>query len=142
MASYQGIGMQYSSQWCLRNVQLLKRTGNWCWWRFTHTFCHSSKILGFAHCFRLYTLQFIDEDASFFHFFHKITNIRRWRCFSSSKIRKQFSQKFCNITMIFKVMSQYFPAYTQQYSFGSRIRLIICQIRHELSVIIHEISTS
>ena len=33
-------------------------------------------------------------------------------------------------------------AYTQPYSFGGRIKLIICQIRHELSVIIHEISTS
>ena len=31
-------------------------------------------------------------------------------------------------------------AYTQQYSFGGRIKLIICQIRYELSV--HEISTS
>ena len=32
-------------------------------------------------------------------------------------------------------------AYTQTYSFGGRIKLIICQIRHELSVTIHEIST-
>ena len=33
-------------------------------------------------------------------------------------------------------------AYTLPYSFGGRIKLIICQIRHELSVTIHEISTS
>ena len=33
-------------------------------------------------------------------------------------------------------------AYTQPYSFGGRIKLIICQIRHELSVSIHEISRS
>ena len=33
-------------------------------------------------------------------------------------------------------------AYTQPYSFGGRIKLIICQIRHELSVTIHEIRTS
>ena len=33
-------------------------------------------------------------------------------------------------------------AYTQPYSFGGRIKVIICQIRHELSVTIHEISTS
>ena len=32
--------------------------------------------------------------------------------------------------------------YTQPYSFGGRIKLIICQIRHERSVTIHEISTS
>ena len=33
-------------------------------------------------------------------------------------------------------------AYTQSYSFGGRIKLIIRQIRHKLSVTIHEISTS
>ena len=33
-------------------------------------------------------------------------------------------------------------AYTQPYSFGGRIKLIICQIRHELSVTIQKISTS
>ena len=31
---------------------------------------------------------------------------------------------------------------TQPYSFGGRIKLIICQIRHELSVTIHEVSNS
>ena len=33
-------------------------------------------------------------------------------------------------------------AYTQPYSFSGRIKLIICQIRHELSDTIHKISTS
>ena len=33
-------------------------------------------------------------------------------------------------------------SYTQPYSFGRGIKLIICQIRHELSVTIHKISTS
>ena len=33
-------------------------------------------------------------------------------------------------------------AYTQPYSFGGRLKLIICQIWHELSVTIHEISTN
>ena len=33
-------------------------------------------------------------------------------------------------------------AYTPPYSLGGRIKLIICQIRHESSVTIHEISTS
>ena len=45
-----------------------------------------------------------------FTFFHKITYIRSWRCFYSSKIRTQFSHTFCNISMIFKVVSQYFQA--------------------------------
>ena len=84
--------------------QLAKRICNWtlyghakffsmmspkCWWRFTHTFCHSSNILGCTHNFWLFTFWFIDEDASFFHFFHKITNMWSWRCLSSSKIRTQ-----------------------------------------------------
>ena len=100
--------MQNSFQWCLRNIELMRTTVNWCWWRFTRTFCHSSNILGCTHCFWLFTLWFIDEDTSFFHFFNKITNILSWWCFSSFKIRTQFSHTFCNITMIFKVMSQYF----------------------------------
>ena len=33
-------------------------------------------------------------------------------------------------------------AYTQSYSFGGRIKLIMCQTRHELNVTIHELSTS
>ena len=33
-------------------------------------------------------------------------------------------------------------AYTQSYLFDRRIKLIICQIRHELSVTIHEINSS
>ena len=57
-----------------------------------------------------YSRVYAHEDASFFHLFYKITNIWIWRCFSSSKVRKQFSHTFCNITMIFKRMSQYFPA--------------------------------
>ena len=33
-------------------------------------------------------------------------------------------------------------SYTHPYSFGGRIKLINCQIRHELSVTIHEINNS
>ena len=102
--------MQNSSQCCLRNVQLLRTTVNWCWWSFTNTFCHSRKILGCTHCLWLFTLWFIVEDASFFHLFHKIISMWSWRCFSSFKIRTQFSHTFCNIKMIFKVISQYLPA--------------------------------
>ena len=103
---YTKVFMQNSSQWCLRNVQLLRITVSCCWRRFTHSFCHSSSILGCMQCFWLFTMRMPVS----FTFFHKITNIRRWQCFSSSKIRTQFSHTFCNITMIFKVMSQYFPA--------------------------------
>ena len=80
-------------------VILLRMTMIWCWWRFTHTCCHSSNILECTHCFWLFMLWFIDENASFIHFFHKI-----WRWFSSSNIFTQFSHIFC------KVISQYIPA--------------------------------
>ena len=76
---------------------------NWCWWRFTHTLSATAAIFSGSLVYR-WGCQFL------LIIFHKITNIRSWRCFSSSKIRTKFSHTFCNITMIFKVMSQYFPA--------------------------------
>ena len=130
--------MQNLSQWCLRNVQLLGTTVNWCWRRLKHTFCHSSNILGCMHCFWLFTLWLIDEDARFFHFFHKITNIRSWQCFSSSNICTQHYHDFQSNIAIFPSVVQ---SYTQPYSFNGGMKLIICKITHELSVTIHEIST-
>ena len=53
---------------------------------------------------------------------------------------------FRKIGIFYKSITDSLPsvvqAYTQPYSFGGRIKLIICQIRHELSVTIHEISIS
>ena len=46
---------------------------------------------------------------------------------------------FCPSDAIFSSVVQ---AYTQPYLFGGRIKLIICQIRHDLSATIREISTS
>ena len=40
------------------------------------------------------------------------------------------------------VFYSFVQEYTQPYSFGGRKKQIICQIRHELSVTIHEISSS
>ena len=62
-----------------------------------------------THYSRVYELflTFHALVANFFHIFHKITNIRSWRCFSSFKIRTQFSHTFLNIAMILKVISQY-----------------------------------
>ena len=40
------------------------------------------------------------------------------------------------------VFSSVVQAYTQPYSICGRLKLIICQIRHELSITIHKISTS
>ena len=58
-----------------------------------------------------------------------------------------FSMYACGFfTKIVKSKFGIFPsvvqAYTQPNSFGGKIKLISCQIRHELSVTIHEISTS
>ena len=53
---------------------------------------------------------------------------------------------FTKIDIICKAITGPFAsvvqAYTQPYSFGGKIKVIICQIRHELSVNIYEISTS
>ena len=50
---------------------------------------------------------------------------------------------FVKIDIFFKsIAGPLSEAYTQPYKFGGRIKLIICQIRHELSVTIHEISIS
>ena len=76
--------MQNLSQWCPRNVHLLRTTVNWCWCRFAHTFCHSSNIFGCTHCFWLFTLWFIDEDASFFHSFHNTKTGRNFRTHSTT----------------------------------------------------------
>ena len=136
--------MQNSSQWCLRNVQLLRTTMNWCWWLFTHTFCHSSNIFGCIHCF---TLWFIDEDASFFHFFHKITNIRSTLTVllffkNSYAIFANILQHYHDFQSNVAIFPSVIEAYTQGYSCDGRIKLIICRIKHELGLIIHEISTS
>ena len=49
------------------------------------------------------------------------------------------SEKMIFFTKIVAIFPSVVQAYTQPYSFGVRINLIICQIRHELSVTIHEI---
>ena len=78
--------------------------------------------------------------------FHKITNIRWWRCFSSSKIRTQIFahilQHYHDVQSNVALFPNVVQAYTQPYSFSGRIKLIIFQIQHELSVTNHEISSN
>ena len=59
--------------------------------RFMHICCHSSNILGCTHCFWLFTLWLIGEDASFFFSFFTQDNEHTevWRSISSSKICMQ-----------------------------------------------------
>ena len=100
-----------------------------------------------THCFWLFLFWFIDEDASCFRFFsqdNEHTELMVLLFFQNPYAI--FARTFCNITMIFKVMLQYFPALFKRihnpYSFGGKIKQITCQIRHKLSVAIHEKSTS
>ena len=79
----------------------------------------------------------IDKVATFLYFFHKITNIRNPYAIFARIL--QHYDDFQNNVGIFPNVVQ---AYTQPYSFGGRIKLIICQIRQELSVTIHVISIS
>ena len=122
--------MKNSSQLCLRNVQLLRTTVNWCWWRLTHTFCHSSNILGYQF------LSLFSQDSEH-------TELKELLFFKSPyAIFTHILQHYHDCQSNVAIFSSIVQAYTQSYSFGGRIKLIICQIRHELSVIIQEISTS
>ena len=67
-----------------------------------------------------------------------------------AKIKMRFIRKydffFAKIGIFCKSIAGPLPsvnqAYTEPCSFGGRIKLIICQVRHELSVTIHYISNS
>ena len=104
---YTKVFMKNSSQWFRRHIQLLSTMVDGTSRTFSGTaakFSGVPTVFGFSR----FGLS-IDKDVSFFRFFHMKTNIWSSECFSSSKIRTQFSHTFCNITMIFKVMSQYLP---------------------------------
>ena len=132
------IFMQNSSQWNLRNVQSLRTTVNWCWWLFTLTFCQGSNILVCTYCILA---------------FH--ASVYRWGC----QFHSLYSQDnehtelkvllfFQNLYAIFAYILQHYhdfqsnvvifasvvQAYTESHSLGGGIKLIICQIRDELSV--------
>ena len=63
----------------------------------------------------------------------------KWASYEKMIFILQYYHDFQSNVAIFPSIVQ---AYTQPYSFGGRIKLIICQIWHELSVSIHKISTS
>ena len=74
--------------------------------------------------------------------FFLFTYPRRSKWASSEKMIFFFAKIGIFCKSIAVPLPKVVQAYAQPYSFGRRIKLIICQIRHELSVIIHEISTS
>ena len=53
-----------------------------------------------------------------------------------------FLPKSASVSRSYAIFPSVVQAYTQPYSLGGRIKLIICQIRHELGITTHEISTS
>ena len=78
----------------------------------THFLPTAAIFLRVLHCFWLFTLWFIDEDASFFHFFFSQDNKHKelTLLLFFQNPYAIFAHTFCNITMIFNVMLQYFPA--------------------------------
>ena len=94
--SHSKVFIQNSSQWCLRNVQLLIFSGD-------------ALFLAF-HAF-----WFIDKDASFFHFSHKITNIRSCNGLSLLIFSENSDLFFCapNAT----ILLVYIPAKIKVMSF-------------------------
>ena len=78
------------------------------------------------------------------HFIHK------WRGDLQFKVQSEQQIFWETFSWQVYLLSEFLPencwedskAYTQPYSCGERIKLIICQIRYELGVTIHEISTS
>ena len=85
---------------------------------------------------------------SAFQCMHACPNATIVLVYISAKIKMSFIWKdvfffFAKIGIFCKsIASPLSEAYTQPYKFGGRIKLIICQIRHEVSVTIHEISFS
>ena len=67
-------------------------------------------------------------------------------CLHTRQVQNELHLKSWYFCQIVKSNVAIFPCviqgYTHPYSFGGRIKLVICQIRHDLSVTIHEISTS
>ena len=159
---------------------------NWCWWRFTHTFCHSSNILGCTYCLWLFKLWFIDGDTKHtaltvllffqnpyavfahilqhYHDFHSNYASRpkfppnrdssafqcrragflglkcnNYACLHTRQDQNELHLKRCffaKIGIFCEPIAGPFPSavqeYTQPYAFDGRMKLIICQIIHEL----------
>ena len=133
------IFMQNTSQWWLQKVQLLRTAVNWCWWRITHTFCHNSNILGCAHSF---WLSRFGQFLSLFSQDNEYTELTVLLFFQNPySIFAHTLQHYHDFQSNVAIFPSVVQAYIQPYSFAGRLKLINCQIRHGLSVAIHEIST-
>ena len=105
-----------------------------CFWTKIHT--KQWHVLG-ASAFQCIRAGFLCPKCANFACLHtrqdqNELHLKRW--FFLPKSASFVSRSQSDFTALFKRI--------QSYSFGGRIKLIICKIRHELSVTIHEISTS
>ena len=97
------------------------------------------------------TIAIVCNGLSLLNFEEKLLNYTILLVYKPSKIKMSFFWKddfffFSKIGIFCKSIAGPLPSvvqtYIQPYSFCGRIKLIICQISHELSVTIHDISTS
>ena len=92
-------------------------------------------ILGFGLSMRL--------PVSFTFFTRCLSSTDWWSVFqNASAIFAHILQHYHDFQINFAIFPSVVQAYTHQYLFSEGIKLIIWQIRRELSVTIHEISTS
>ena len=89
------------------------------------------------NCFWFFTLWFNDEDCQFLSLFSQ-DNEHTQLTVIFAHILQHYHDFQSNVTIFPSIVQ----TYTQPSSFDERIKLIICQIRHELSVTIHDIKTS
>ena len=132
--------MQNSYQWCLRNVQLLRTTQyslvNGVIFSGIHT------VFGFIR-FGLSIMR-IPVSFTFFRRYHNEHTELSVLLFIQNPyaIIVHILQHYHDFQSNVAIFPSVVQTYRQLHSFSGRIKLIICQIRHELSVTIHQISTS
>ena len=121
-----------SSHWCVRNVQLLRTTVTALHTHFLQQQQYSRMYALFL-AFRALVYQWWCQFLSLFSQNNEHTELT-YAIFAH--IRQHYHDVQSNAAIFLSVVQ----AYTQPYLFGGGIKLIICLFRHELSVIIHEIT--
>ena len=100
---------------------------------------HQTVILVGSVSFSMYACGFSVPQMRQFCLF---TYLPRSKWASSEEMVFFLPKSASSVSRLQAHFSSVVQAYTQAYSFGGRIKIIICQIRHVLSVTIHEVSIS
>ena len=121
---------QNSSQRCLRNVQLLKTTVNWCWDGASHALSATAAIFSGYTLFLAFHALVYRSGCQFLSRFsqdneHMELTVRHF--FQNpyaifAHILQHYHDLQSNVAIFLSVVQ----AYAQPYSFGGRIKLIIC----------------